>query len=179
MCVRSLSHVWFFVTPWSVAPQAPLSIRFLSDKNTIVGCHFLLQGIFSTQQSNLHILHWQVGSLTLGHLGNPLIEYNQHPYKKGRFGHRAWHRRKIIWRHTRNMWCKGKGRDRLRQLEVSSKDYLPPSGARKRQGRILPRVSEGAWSWQHLIFRYLASRAVRQYIVVLSHLICGALLWQS
>ena len=71
--------------------QAPLSIGFLSDKNTIVGYHFLLQGIFSTQQSNLHILHWQVGSLTLGHLGNPLIKYNQHPYKKGRFGHRAWH----------------------------------------------------------------------------------------
>ena len=36
------------------------------DKNTGVGCHFLLQGIFPTQELNpslLHLLHWQVGSL--------------------------------------------------------------------------------------------------------------------
>ena len=35
-------------------------------KNTGVGCHALLQGIFPTQGSNLHLLcllHWQVGSL--------------------------------------------------------------------------------------------------------------------
>ena len=35
-------------------------------KNIGVGCHFLLQGIFPTQGSNLrllHLLHWQVGSL--------------------------------------------------------------------------------------------------------------------
>ena len=32
-------------------------------KNTGVGCHFLLQGIFLTQGSNLHLLHWQAGSL--------------------------------------------------------------------------------------------------------------------
>ena len=28
-----------------------------------MGCHFLLQGIFSTQGSNLHLLHWQADSL--------------------------------------------------------------------------------------------------------------------
>ena len=28
------------------------------DKNTGVGCHFLLQGIFLTQGSNLPLLHW-------------------------------------------------------------------------------------------------------------------------
>ena len=27
------------------------------------GCHFLLQGIFPTQGSNQHLLHWQVDSL--------------------------------------------------------------------------------------------------------------------
>ena len=32
-------------------------------KNTGVGCHFLLQGIFLTQGSNLHLLHWQADSL--------------------------------------------------------------------------------------------------------------------
>ena len=28
VCAQSLSHVWFFVTPWTVACQAPLSMRF-------------------------------------------------------------------------------------------------------------------------------------------------------
>ena len=40
-------------------------------KNTGVSCHVFLQGIFLTQESNLHLfhlLHWQAGSL----LGSPL-----------------------------------------------------------------------------------------------------------
>ena len=44
-----------FVTPWTVAHQAPLSTGF--SKDTAVGCHFLLQGIFLTQGSNLGLLH--------------------------------------------------------------------------------------------------------------------------
>ena len=39
-------------------------------KNTGVGCHFLLQGIFWTQGSNLHLLHWQEDSLPLRHQGS-------------------------------------------------------------------------------------------------------------
>ena len=38
-------------------------------KNTEAGCNFLLQGIFSTQGLNLHLLHWQAGSLPLSHQG--------------------------------------------------------------------------------------------------------------
>ena len=45
-----------FVIPWAVAHQAPLSMDFLG-KNTGVGCHFLFQGIFLTQGSNLGLLH--------------------------------------------------------------------------------------------------------------------------
>ena len=44
-------------------------------KDTGVGCHSLLQGIFLTQGSKLHLLHWQVGSLSLGPPGKPLIWY--------------------------------------------------------------------------------------------------------
>ena len=40
-------------------------------KNTGVGCHFLFQGIFPTQGSNPHLLHWQVDSLPLSQLGSP------------------------------------------------------------------------------------------------------------
>ena len=36
-------------------------------KNTRVGCHFLLQGIFPIQESNLHHLYWQADSLPLSH----------------------------------------------------------------------------------------------------------------
>ena len=50
MCV--FSHVWLFMTPWTVACQAPLSMNF-PGRNTGVGCHLLLQGIFSTQGWNL------------------------------------------------------------------------------------------------------------------------------
>ena len=28
VCAQMLSHVWFFVTPWTVAHQAPLSMEF-------------------------------------------------------------------------------------------------------------------------------------------------------
>ena len=44
-------------------------------KNTGVGCHFLLQGIFPTQVSNpclLSLLHWQAGSLPLVPPGKPI-----------------------------------------------------------------------------------------------------------
>ena len=47
------------------AHEAPLSMAF-SAKNTGIGCHFLYQGIFLTQGSNLHLLrllHWQQDSL--------------------------------------------------------------------------------------------------------------------
>ena len=40
-------------------------------KNTGLGCHFLLQGIFPTQGSNPRLLHWQADSITLSHLSSP------------------------------------------------------------------------------------------------------------
>ena len=57
---------------YGLAHQAPLSKDF-PGKNTGVGCHFLLQGIFPTQGSNLHLLcllHWQADSLHKRHLGS-------------------------------------------------------------------------------------------------------------
>ena len=71
MC--SLSCVQPLPTLWTVAHQAPLSIRFSQQENWD-GCHFLLQGIFLTQGLNLHllhILHWQVDSLKLVPPGKP------------------------------------------------------------------------------------------------------------
>ena len=40
-------------------------------KNTAVGCHFLLQGIFPAQGWNPSLLHWKVDSLPLTHQESP------------------------------------------------------------------------------------------------------------
>ena len=68
VCMLFLSHVWVFVTLWTEARQAPWPWDF-PGKNTGVGFHFLLQGLFPTQGSNLHLLHWQVDSSPLSHQG--------------------------------------------------------------------------------------------------------------
>ena len=49
--VKSLIRVQLFANPWTVDCKAPPSWDF-PGKNTGVGCHFLLQGIFPTQGSN-------------------------------------------------------------------------------------------------------------------------------
>ena len=67
VCAQSLSHIRLFATPWTVTCQAPLTVEF-SRQEYWSGLHFLLQGIFPTQGSNLHplcFLHWQVDSLPL------------------------------------------------------------------------------------------------------------------
>ena len=49
-----LSHVQFFATSWTVAHQVPLSMEF-SRQDYWSMLHFLLQGIFPTQGSNLSL----------------------------------------------------------------------------------------------------------------------------
>ena len=73
MCAQLLSHVRFIATPWTVAHQTPLSMKF-PDNSTGAGCHFILQGIFLTQGSNPCLLHGQADSLSLHHLGSPLVD---------------------------------------------------------------------------------------------------------
>ena len=72
-CVLScFSHVWLFATLWTIAHQVPLSIGF-SRQEYWSGCHALLQGIFPIWGLNLHLLHWQVGSLPLAQPGKPSL----------------------------------------------------------------------------------------------------------
>ena len=74
VCMLSpFSCVWPFSTPWTVACQAPLSLDSLG-KNTGVGCHALLQGVFPTQGSNpclLHLLHCRQIRYLLSHQWSP------------------------------------------------------------------------------------------------------------
>ena len=76
---RALSWIWLSAIPWTVAHQ-PLCPWHFPGKNTGVGCHFLFQEIFPTQWLNPHLLgllHWQVDSLPLHHLGSPQILLNK------------------------------------------------------------------------------------------------------
>ena len=82
VCMRartqSLSSVWL-CDPMDCSSARLLCPWNSPGKDTGVGCHFLLQGIFPTQGSKpclLHLLCWQVGSLPLCHLGS----------------HSSWHR---------------------------------------------------------------------------------------
>ena len=73
--LRRFSHVQPCVTLWTVAYHRESYVLCPWDspgKSTGVGCHFLLQGIYLTQGSNLSLLHWQVGFLPLAPPGNPL-----------------------------------------------------------------------------------------------------------
>ena len=56
--LSQFSHVWLFVTLWTVACQASQSWNS-PGKNAGVGCHALLQGVFPTQALNLCLLHWR------------------------------------------------------------------------------------------------------------------------
>ena len=81
MCAKSLQSYLILCDPkgMTVDRQAPLSMGF-PGKNTGVGCHALLQGIFPTQRSKqclLHLLHWQVDSLPLAPPGKPPLWVKQ------------------------------------------------------------------------------------------------------
>ena len=80
-CVLScFSRVQLFATQWIVAY---LFCPWNSPgKNTGMGCHALLQGIFPTQglnQCSLCLLHGQVGSLPLAPPGNPKASPDRSP----------------------------------------------------------------------------------------------------
>ena len=62
------SHVRLFTTPWTVAHQAPLIHGDTPDRNTGVGCHFLLQEIFLTQGSNPSLMPPESHSQLVFHL---------------------------------------------------------------------------------------------------------------
>ena len=66
--VKLLSHVRLFVTPRTVAYQAPQSMGFFQARR--LGCHFLLQGIFLTQGSNPGLPHCRQTLYRLSYQGS-------------------------------------------------------------------------------------------------------------
>ena len=72
------SHALLFVTLWTVACQAPLSIGF--SRQEYWSCHALLQGLFPIQGSSLCLLHWQEFFTTSSSL--PLAPPGKHVHFK-------------------------------------------------------------------------------------------------
>ena len=52
-------------------PDRLLCLWGFPGKNTGVGCHFLLQGIFLTQGLNPCLLHWQEDFVSVSHQESP------------------------------------------------------------------------------------------------------------
>ena len=70
MSVLSRSIMSNALRPHGLLPTRLLCPWDFPGKNTGVGCHFLVQGIFPTQGS-MCLLHWQADSLPLCLLGSP------------------------------------------------------------------------------------------------------------
>ena len=115
-----LSHVQLFVTPWTVACQAPLP-RDFPGKDTAVGYHFLLR-VFLTQRSNPHLLHWQAESLPLSHLGSPVSD-------------RAGFKCKVIWPSNSFLFA----------LSLLSES---PHSLALKAFTVLPQPALPAWPWK-------------------------------
>ena len=69
-----------FVTPWTVARQAPLPMGLSRQEYLGVGNQSLLQGIFLIQGSNTGLLYCRQILYHLSHQGSPLgtFRYNSH-----------------------------------------------------------------------------------------------------
>ena len=63
--------------PHGLQPTSLLHPWDFPGKNTGVGHRFFLQGIFSTQGSKLHLLHWQTDSFTTEPPGKPVAKCYQ------------------------------------------------------------------------------------------------------
>ena len=75
-CMLSYSVMSNSLTPCGLKPTGLLCPCKFPGKDTGVGCHFLLQGIFPNQGLNpclLWLLHWQADSLPLSHLGSVCV----------------------------------------------------------------------------------------------------------
>ena len=111
-CLSSIHYCYYSVAklcPTLLRPHGLYPARLLCPwdfpgKNTGVGCHFLLQGIFPTQGLNPHLLcllHWQADSLPLSHPGSPFWDRHnfcflshvsklQLPSHRGSFSWESW-----------------------------------------------------------------------------------------
>ena len=102
VCVRTLSLVYLFATPWTVCSLPGTSVRGIFQARTMeqVAISYS-RGIFQIQESNLRLLcllHWQVDSLALRYLGSPIYTLGgtQFPCIAGGFFYQVSHKGSLI-----------------------------------------------------------------------------------
>ena len=87
-CAKSLSCVWLFGIPWTVAHQGPLSMGILQARILEwVAMPSSRQGIFPTRS----LLHCRQILYHVSHHGNPrILEWVAYPFPRGSFRPRNW-----------------------------------------------------------------------------------------
>ena len=89
-------------------------------KDTGVGCHALLQGIFPTQGLNLGLPHWQADYLPLSYLEGPrTLEWVAYPFSKGTFQPRNWTRVSWFQADSVHSWA-------TQEAQLTSSQTVPP-----------------------------------------------------
>ena len=85
ICSDFASCVQLCATPWTDCSLPGSFVHGESpDKNTGLGCHALLRGIFPTQGSNPGLLHFRQVLYHLSHEGSPrILEWVAYPFSKG------------------------------------------------------------------------------------------------
>ena len=86
VCACSVAQLCTTLPPYDLYPSRLLCSWTFLRKNTGVGCHFLLKGIFLTQGLNphlLHLLYWQVDALSLCQLRSLSFGHNCIQQNKG------------------------------------------------------------------------------------------------
>ena len=105
--LKSLSHVRLFATPWTVA-NSLLHPWDFPGKRAGVDCHFLLQGIFLAQESNLGLSHCRQMLYLLSHQGSH--------YLMGLWQWNVYH-----WKHPKLLLWKTRGRNQWLTFPQSNK----------------------------------------------------------
>ena len=102
-CCLVTNPVQLFCNPMDYNPPGSSVHGISQAKNTRLECHFLLQGIFSTQGSNPSLLNWQVYYLSLSHQGSPT--YNLRVHKTCYVSIYTFYMYMFLWRYVRDMQC--------------------------------------------------------------------------
>ena len=84
MCAKLLQSCLNLCDPMDCSPPGSSVHGHSPGKNTGVVCHALLQGLFSTQGSNLGIPHCRLILYRLSHQGSPrILEWVVYPFSRG------------------------------------------------------------------------------------------------
>ena len=124
-------------------------------KNTGVGCHALLQGIFPTQGLNPGLPHYRRILFQLSHQGSPRIpEWVAYPFSSGSSWLRNWTRVSCIGGRFFTNWAISKrcllhGRKAMANLDniLKNRDITLPTKVYIVKAMVFPVVMYGCESW--------------------------------